>query len=110
MAIIVVSGEGLVASDLMAPIAGVSLEQYAALVVKMRGVVRDRNASAAVAEASGVSRAAWEKAMQGWEARLASDETPGAVLAAYYDCYRRALAAHARAQMIANYNLVRARR
>lgn len=98
------------ASDLMTPIAGVSLEKYAELVVKMRGVVRDRNASAAIAEAHGVSRAAWESAMTGWEARLASDATPGALLAAYYDLYRQALAQHARAQMIANFNIARSRR
>lgn len=98
------------ASDLMAPIAGVSLEKYAELVVKMRSVVRDRNASGAIAEAHGVSRKSWESAMQGWEARLSSDETPGTLLATYYDFYREALAQHARDQMIANYNLARARR
>ena len=97
-------------SDLTAPIAGVSLEKYAELVVKMRGVVRDRNASGAIAEAHGVSRAAWEDAMRGWEARLASDETPGALLSTYYDFYREALAQHARAQMIAKYNAARFRR
>lgn len=98
------------ASDLMTPIAGVSLEKYAELVVRMRGVMRDRNASGAIAEAHGVSRAAWERAMQGWEARLSSDATPGALLAAYYDFYRAALAQHARAQVIANFNIARARR
>lgn len=98
------------ADDLMAPIAGVSLEKYAELVVRMRGVMRDRNASAAIAEAHGVSRSAWERAMQGWEGRLSSDATPGTVLAVYFDFYRAALARHARAQMIANFDIARARR
>lgn len=97
-------------SYLMASIAGVSLKKYAELVVKTRSVVRDRNACAAIAQAHGVSRAAWESAMQGWEARLASDATPGALLATYYDFYREALAQHARSQMIANFNIARARR
>lgn len=97
-------------SDLLMPIAGVSLEKYAELVVTMRGVLRDRNACAAIAEAHGVSRSAWERAMQGWEARLSSDATPGALLATYYDYYREALALHARSQMIANFNIARARR
>lgn len=97
-------------SDLFAPIAGVSLAKYAELVVKMRGVVRDRAASGAIAEAHGVSRAAWESAMMGWEARLASDATPGALLATYFDFYREALAQHARTQLIANFNAARSRR
>ena len=99
------------ASDLMAPIAGVSLEKYAELVVKMRGVVRDRNAAASIAEAHGVNREAWESAMRGWESRLASDtRSGGALLATYYEFYREALAQHARTQIIANYNAARARR
>lgn len=98
------------ASDPLAPISGVSLAKYAELVVKMRGVIRDRKASAAIAEAHGISRTAWENALQGWEARLTSDATPGALLATYYDFYRAALAQHARAQMIANFNVARTRR
>jgi DNA-binding phage protein len=97
-------------SDLLTPIAGVSLEKYAELVVKMRGVLRDANACAAIAEVHGVSRAAWDRAMQGWEARLTSDATPAALLATYYDFYRDALALHARSQMIANFNIARVRR
>jgi hypothetical protein len=98
------------ASDLMAPIAGVTLEKYAELVVATRGAARDRSACAAIAEAHGVSRIAWESAMHGWEARLSSDTTPGALLATYYDFYREALAQHARSQMIATFNAARARR
>jgi hypothetical protein len=48
--------------------------------------------------------------MQGWEARLSGDATPGALLATYYDFYREALALHGRSQTIANFNIARARR
>ena len=79
-------------SDPMAPIAGVSLEKYAELVVMTRAASHDRNAAAAIVAAHGVNRAAWERAMIGWENRLTADTTPGRVTAAYYKHYREALA------------------
>ena len=47
------------ASDLMTPIAGVSLEKYAELVVRMRGVMRDRNASGAMVPFSSFATGHW---------------------------------------------------
>jgi hypothetical protein len=92
------------AGDPLAPIAGVSLEKYAELVVKTRAAGRDRKACAAIAEAHGVSRAAWECAMSGWEERLASDETPGSITVAYYKHYREALIRHMRMPVLATFD------
>lgn len=91
-------------SDPLAPIAGVSLEKYAELVVMTRAAAHDRNACAAIAATHGVSRSAWESAMLGWEARLASDATPGRVTNAYFKHYREALARATRSPATATFD------
>lgn len=53
------------------PINGVSLEQYAELLVEMSDVGEDEAGCIAIAEARGVARADWEAAKEGWTARMA---------------------------------------
>lgn len=85
-------GEGELTGDLMAPVQGVTLQKYAELAVKMRGVAGDRDACARIAEREGVSRAAWEKALVEWNVRLGSDVATGAITMTYYKHYKDALA------------------
>lgn len=79
-------------SDLLEPVQGVTLQKYAELAVKMRGVVGDREACARIAERDGVARAVWEKALVVWSARLGGDSATGAVTMTYYKHYKEALA------------------
>lgn len=78
-------------TDLLEPVHGVTLQQYAELAVRMRGVSGDREACARIAEREGVCRSAWEKALVGWNERLSSSDG-GAVTVTYYKHYKEALA------------------
>ena len=77
--------------DALAPIAGVSLEKYAELCAKMANTPNDDEAFAAVAEENGVSRADWEAARAGWNARMEDTATAGTVALAYMPLYQAAL-------------------
>ena len=79
----------------LAPVAGVTLQKYAELAVKMRGVSTDREACALIAEREGVKRKAWEQALVAWNARIGGDDATDEVTLAYYKHYREALARHA---------------
>lgn len=79
-------------TDLLEPVHGVTLQQYAELAVKMRGVSGDREACARIAEREGVCRSAWEKALVEWNARLSRSDGGGAVTVTYYKHYKEALA------------------
>src|SRR5436190_7154634 len=52
------------------PISGVSLQQYAELLVLMSDVGEDEAACLAIAAEQGVSHAAWEAANESWTARM----------------------------------------
>ena len=70
----VVEGE-IVSIDPLAPVAGVSLQKYAELAVKMRSAGSDGEACAKIAANDGIDRASWEKAAIEWSARLSSEAT-----------------------------------
>ena len=55
------------------PIAGVSLEQYAAIVKCAAAFGHDASKMAEVAAARGISSVAWQMAVTGWNARLRGD-------------------------------------
>ena len=55
------------------PVAGVSLDQYAAIVKCAAGFGHDPAKMAEVAEARGISSVAWQMAVTGWNARLRGD-------------------------------------
>jgi hypothetical protein len=78
-------------NDPLAPVAGVSLQKYAELAVKMRSAGNDRQACAKIAEEDGIDRASWECATIEWGKRLSSEATRGAVVSVYYRHYQRAL-------------------
>ncbi len=52
------------------PVAGVTLEQYAAICAGAAEFGNDPSKMAEVAEARGISPAAWQAAVKGWNARL----------------------------------------
>ncbi len=74
------------------PIAGISLERYAELCVKMKDCGGDLDVCARIAEENGVDRATWEAAMNGWNARMHDPATAGQVALAYMPIYQAALA------------------
>jgi hypothetical protein len=55
----------------------------------MRDCGGDLEKCALVAAANGVARAAWEAAMNGWNARMADAATAGQVAVAYLPLYQR---------------------
>jgi hypothetical protein len=74
------------------PIAGISLEYFAELCVKMKDCGGDLEVCARIAEENGVDRASWEAAMNGWNGRMADSATAGQVALAYMPIYQAALA------------------
>jgi hypothetical protein len=74
------------------PIAGISLEQYAELCVKMKDCGGDLEVCARIAGENGVDRATWEAAMNGWNGRMQDPTTAGQVAMAYMPIYQAALA------------------
>lgn len=67
--------------DWLAPIAGVSVEQYAKLCANMMDTGEDTDAQAAIAEKLGVDRPTWEAAKDGFTKRMAEDAVATGVLA-----------------------------
>ena len=76
------------------PIAGISLERYAELCVKMKDCGNDPDAWARVAAENGVDRASWEAARDGFTARMHDPATAGQVALAYMPLYQAALATY----------------
>jgi hypothetical protein len=74
------------------PIAGISLERFAELCVKMKDCGGDLEVCANIAAENGVDRGVWEAAMQGWNARMQDPATAGQVALAYMPIYQAALA------------------
>jgi len=74
------------------PIAGISLERFAELCVKMKDCGGDLEVCAQIAAENGVDRASWEAAMNGWNARMHDPATAGQVALAYMPLYQAALA------------------
>lgn len=73
------------------PIQGVSLQQYAELLVLMSDIGEDDAACLAVANAHGVSREAWEAAKEGWTARMADASLQNRVSLAFIGFYNPAM-------------------
>jgi hypothetical protein len=76
------------------PIAGISLERFAELCVKMKDCGGDLEVCAAIAAENGVNRADWEAAMNGWNARMHDPATAAQVALAYMPIYQAALATY----------------
>jgi hypothetical protein len=74
-----------------APISGVSLQQYAELLVAMSDVGEDDAACLAIANAQGVSHEAWEAAKEGWTARMADASLQNRVSLAFIEFYNPAM-------------------
>jgi hypothetical protein len=73
------------------PIQGVSLQQYAELLVLMSDVGEDDAACLAIANAHGVSHEAWEAAKEGWTARMADAALQNRVSLAFIGFYNPAM-------------------
>jgi hypothetical protein len=73
------------------PIQGVSLQQYAELLVLMSDVGEDDAACLAIANAQGVSHEAWEAAKEGWTARMADAALQNRVSLAFIGFYNPAM-------------------
>jgi hypothetical protein len=77
--------------DAFAPIAGISLEQYAELCAEIADHPEDAARSAQVVAQRGVGRAEWEAARAGWTARLQDLSLGGAAAARFAPVYQAAL-------------------
>jgi hypothetical protein len=78
--------------DPFAPINGISLERYAELGAALDGKDQDRQATAEVLAAEGVSQADWDAAKAGWTARMQDMSLMGRVATAFMPLYQAALA------------------
>jgi hypothetical protein len=78
--------------DPLAPIAGISLADFAFLCAAMRDSDGDAEACARIAEAHGFTREDWRAAARGWNARIGDPRTAGVVATVYMPLYREALA------------------
>ncbi|MEO6391154.1 MAG: hypothetical protein ABIP75_04825, partial [Pyrinomonadaceae bacterium] len=76
------------------PIAGISLERFAELCVKMKDCGGDLDVCANIAADNGVDRPTWEAAMSGWNARMTDPGNAGQVALAYMPLYQAALATY----------------
>ncbi|MEO5927950.1 MAG: hypothetical protein ABIO72_04475 [Patescibacteria group bacterium] len=77
--------------DPMQPIAGISLEQHAKLSALMKDTGGDMEKCAQIAEANGVTRANWEEAMKGWQARMTDPAIAMQVATAFTPLYQKAM-------------------
>lgn len=66
------------------PIAGVSIELYAEISKGLAAFGYDQSKAVEVAAAKGVSAAAWEQAMAGWNQRMKSNPAVGQRFAALF--------------------------
>lgn len=73
------------------PVSGVSLQQYAELLVLMSDVGEDDAKCLAIAAAHGVSPAAWEAAKEQWTARMADATLQNRVSLAFIEFYNPAM-------------------
>jgi hypothetical protein len=78
--------------DPFAPINGISLERYAEIGAALDGKEKDKQATAEVLAAEGVSAADWEAAKSGWTARMQDMSLMGRVATAFMPLYQAALA------------------
>ena len=88
------AGPAVGQADALAPIAGVTLEQYADLCARMARVGDDEDTFARIAAEQGVERARWEAARAGWTARMEDPVTARHVVLPYMPLYQAALAQH----------------
>lgn len=94
---------GSSADEALAPIAGVSLEQYADLCARMARIGDDEEAFARIAAEQGVPRDRWEAARAGWTARMEDPATARHVVLPYMPLYQAALATHGGPAATASY-------
>jgi hypothetical protein len=78
---------------MLEPIAGVSLEKYAALCAAMADTGDDAAAQVAIAAEQGVDEASWAAAKDGWTARMSDPAYEGKVAHAFVPLYQAAQAA-----------------
>lgn len=81
-------------ADALAPIAGVTMEQFADLCARMARVPDDPEVFARIATEQGVARTDWETARAGWTARLENPASARHIVLQYMPLYQAALAQH----------------
>lgn len=81
-------------ADALAPIAGVTMEQFADLCARMARVPDDPEVFARIAGEQGVARTDWETARAGWTARLENPASARHIVLQYMPLYQAALAQH----------------
>ncbi len=86
------------------PIHGISLERYADLGAAIGDDMNDAAKVAAVIEAEGISKEAWEAAKTGWTARMQDMSLMGRVAMAYMPLYQAALARRKGGRATASYD------
>ena len=79
--------------DHLAPIAGVTVEQYADLCAQMASTGEDTAAQAEIAAKNGVDEATWNAAKEGWTKRMSDPANMGKVAQAFMEKYQAAQAA-----------------
>lgn len=79
--------------DHLAPIAGVTVEQYADLCAQMASTGEDTAAQAEIAAKNGVDEATWLAAKEGWTKRMNDPANLGKVAQAFMAKYQAAQAA-----------------
>lgn len=84
--------QGTDPSGALAPIAGISLEEYADLCARMKDTGTDLDRQAAIAAELGHDRRSWEAAKDGWTARTSNPASAGTVSTAFMPLYQAALA------------------
>ena len=95
---------GPTAHEALAPIAGVTLEQYADLCARMARKGDDPEVFARIAAEQGVPGADWEAARAGWTARMEDPATARHVVLPYMPLYQAALAQHGGPAATASYD------
>jgi hypothetical protein len=75
----------------MDSISGISLDQYAGLLVQMSDCGEDADACASIAESNGFSRADWESAKSGFTTKMSDPSDMGKTAIAFMPLYQAAL-------------------
>ncbi len=75
----------------MEPINGISLEQYAKLIVMMSDCGEDEEACNKIAEQEGFSRENWKAAKDGWTAKMGDPSDMGKTAMAFMPLYQAEL-------------------
>lgn len=90
--------------EALAPIAGVTLEQYAELCARMARTGDDEETFVRIAAEHGVARENWMAARAGWTARMEDPATARHVVLPYMPLYQAALAQYGGPAATASYD------